>query len=58
MRRKSHTAGGLGGFFPPLVMGVVYGTTQDYSVGYILLALTAFAALAYTATAIRTRLAR
>jgi NNP family nitrate/nitrite transporter-like MFS transporter len=46
-------AGGLGGFFPPLVMGAVYGTTGDYSLGYVLLALTAFAALAYTAIEIR-----
>lgn len=48
-------AGGLGGFFPPLVMGAVSGTTGDYSLGYVLLALTAFAALAYTATEIRRR---
>jgi NNP family nitrate/nitrite transporter-like MFS transporter len=36
-------------------MGAVYGTTGDYSLGYLLLALTAFAALAYTATEIRRR---
>ena len=46
-------AGGLGGFFPPQVMGAVSGSTGDHSLGYVLLALTAFAALAYTATEIR-----
>ncbi|HSK26200.1 MAG TPA: MFS transporter [Jiangellales bacterium] len=48
-------AGGLGGFFPPLVMGAIYGATGDYSLGFVLLALTAGAALAYTATVIRPR---
>jgi NNP family nitrate/nitrite transporter-like MFS transporter len=48
-------AGGLGGFFPPLVMGAVYGATGDYSLGFVLLALTAGIALAYTATAVRSR---
>lgn len=33
-------AGGLGGFFPPLIMGVVKSTLGNYSVGYLLLALT------------------
>lgn len=46
-------AGGLGGFFPPLVMGAVYSATNDYSWGYILLALTAAAACLYTATTVR-----
>jgi NNP family nitrate/nitrite transporter-like MFS transporter len=32
-------AGGLGGFFPPLVMGVVKTTMGSYTVGYLLLAL-------------------
>lgn len=41
-------AGGLGGYFPPLVMGLVYSARHDYTVGYLLLALTAAAALAYT----------
>ncbi|MEV8638743.1 MFS transporter [Streptosporangium sp. NPDC051023] len=41
-------AGGLGGYFPPLVMGVVYSATQAYTIGYALLALTALAALLYT----------
>jgi MFS transporter, NNP family, nitrate/nitrite transporter len=48
-------AGGLGGFFPPLVMGLVYGALGDYSVGFVLLALTAAAAGALTATALRWR---
>ena len=38
-------AGGLGGFFPPLVMGVVKSATGDYSLGFVLLAVTAVAAL-------------
>ncbi|HEX8037086.1 MAG TPA: nitrate/nitrite transporter [Ktedonobacterales bacterium] len=33
-------AGGLGGFFPPLIMGAVKSTSGNYSVGYLLLALT------------------
>lgn len=41
-------AGGLGGYFPPLVMGVVYATTGAYVIGYVLLAATALAALLYT----------
>ncbi|NUP78181.1 MAG: NarK/NasA family nitrate transporter [Nonomuraea sp.] len=41
-------AGGLGGYFPPLVMGVVYSVSGAYTVGYLLLALTALAALLYT----------
>ncbi len=41
-------AGGLGGYFPPLVMGVVYTATQAYAIGYALLAATALAALLYT----------
>ncbi|MFE6863835.1 nitrate/nitrite transporter [Nocardia sp. NPDC057668] len=41
-------AGGLGGYFPPLVMGLVYSSRSDYTLGYWLLALTALAAFAYT----------
>jgi NNP family nitrate/nitrite transporter-like MFS transporter len=48
-------AGGLGGFFPPLVMGGVYSLTGDFSWGYVLLAITAALAGAFTATVIRTR---
>jgi NNP family nitrate/nitrite transporter-like MFS transporter len=42
-------AGGLGGFFPPLVMGAVYTATDSYAWGYVLLAITAAAALIFTA---------
>jgi NNP family nitrate/nitrite transporter-like MFS transporter len=48
-------AGGLGGFFPPLVMGLVYGGTGDYSLGFVLLAITAAAAGALTTTVVRRR---
>ncbi|GAA3174531.1 NarK/NasA family nitrate transporter [Streptomyces virens] len=46
-------AGGLGGFFPPLVMGAVYSIADDYTWGYLLLALTAAATCAFTATVVR-----
>jgi NNP family nitrate/nitrite transporter-like MFS transporter len=46
-------AGGLGGFFPPLVMGAVYSRLDDYSIGFLLLALTAAVAAAYTWRAMR-----
>ncbi|MFI8992563.1 nitrate/nitrite transporter [Streptomyces sp. NPDC053542] len=48
-------AGGLGGFFPPLVMGTVYGVTDDYTWGYVLLAITGAVAAVCTATAVRRR---
>lgn len=38
-------AGGLGGFFPPLVMAFVKSATGDYVIGFVLLAATALAAL-------------
>jgi NNP family nitrate/nitrite transporter-like MFS transporter len=38
-------AGGLGGFVPPLVMGVIYGQYGDYAAGLVLLAVVALAAL-------------
>lgn len=41
-------AGGLGGFFPPIVMGLIYSATGDYLLGLLLLAVVAAAALAYT----------
>lgn len=47
-------AGGLGGYFPPLVMGTVYAATGAYLIGYVLLAATALVALAYTIRAFRT----
>ncbi|QNG19151.1 NarK/NasA family nitrate transporter [Rhodococcus triatomae] len=42
-------AGGVGGYFPPLVMGATYDTVgEDYTFGLLLLAATAFAAFLYT----------
>jgi MFS transporter, NNP family, nitrate/nitrite transporter len=38
-------AGGLGGFFPPLVMGIVKTATGGYALGFILMALVALACL-------------
>lgn len=46
-------AGGLGGFVPPLIMGYVYGQTQSYAIGLILLAATAAAVLVLTLTVVR-----
>jgi MFS transporter, NNP family, nitrate/nitrite transporter len=46
-------AGGLGGFFPPLVMGAVSGALGSYTVGFLLLAATAATAGAFTATTMR-----
>ena len=43
-------AGGLGGYFPPLVMGATYDSVDnDYTIGLLLLVATALIALAYTA---------
>lgn len=43
-------AGGLGGYFPPLVMGATYDAADnDYTVGLLLLVATAVVALLYTA---------
>jgi MFS transporter, NNP family, nitrate/nitrite transporter len=42
-------AGGLGGYFPPLVMGVTYDPVHnDYTIGLVLLVATALVALGYT----------
>ncbi len=41
-------AGGLGGFFPPIVMGLIYSATGNYLVGLLLPAVVAGAALDYT----------
>ena len=38
-------AGGLGGFFPPLVMGVVKAATGGYALGFVLMACVAVACL-------------
>lgn len=48
-------AGGLGGFFPPLVMGGIKSITDDYTWGFVLLAVTAAGAGALTATVVRRR---
>ncbi len=47
-------AGGLGGYFPPLVMGATYDAVgNDYTVGLMLLVATALVALLYTAIRLR-----
>lgn len=46
-------AGGLGGFVPPLIMGYVYGQTDSYAVGLLLLAVTAALTLVLTLTVVR-----
>jgi NNP family nitrate/nitrite transporter-like MFS transporter len=51
-------AGGLGGFFPPLVMGLVFGALGDYTLGFVLLAATAAIAGLFTATTVRRRVRR
>ncbi len=39
-------AGGLGGFFPPLVLGVIHQQTGSYAMGFVLLSLFALLCLA------------
>jgi len=46
-------AGGLGGFVPPLIMGYVYGRTDSYAIGLVLLAITAALTLLLTVTVVR-----
>lgn len=46
-------AGGLGGFFPPIVMGFFKSTTNSYSLGYVLLAAVAASCLALVLTILR-----
>jgi NNP family nitrate/nitrite transporter-like MFS transporter len=43
-------AGGLGGFFPPLVMGVVKSSTGGYGIGFLLMALVAAACIVVLGT--------
>jgi NNP family nitrate/nitrite transporter-like MFS transporter len=51
-------AGGLGGFFPPLVMGATYDEdAHSYTIGLMLLCATAIVALVYTLFGIRKRAA-
>ncbi|MEO3855809.1 MFS transporter [Acrocarpospora sp. B8E8] len=40
-------AGGLGGFLPPIVMGLIYQATGSYAIGLMLLAAVALAAFVY-----------
>jgi NNP family nitrate/nitrite transporter-like MFS transporter len=46
-------AGGLGGFVPPLVMGVIYSNYGSYAAGLALLAAVAAAAMVFAATTVR-----
>lgn len=46
-------AGGLGGFMPPIVMGLVHQGTSSYAVGLMLLSNVAFASAVYTAWRLR-----
>ncbi|MUL41523.1 NarK/NasA family nitrate transporter [Streptomonospora sp. PA3] len=46
-------AGGLGGYFPPMVMGGVLELTGAYTIGFILLACAALAVALYTSRAFR-----
>jgi NNP family nitrate/nitrite transporter-like MFS transporter len=48
-------AGGLGGFLPPIVMGLVYQATGDYAIGLMLLSDVAMAGLVFTAWRLRGR---
>ncbi len=48
-------AGGLGGYFPPLVMGAVFQLTGSYAVGLLLLAATALGVALFTARTFRRR---
>jgi NNP family nitrate/nitrite transporter-like MFS transporter len=49
-------AGGLGGYFPPLVMGATYDSTaHSYTIGLILLCVVAVCALLFTLFGIRQR---
>jgi NNP family nitrate/nitrite transporter-like MFS transporter len=50
-------AGGLGGFFPPLVMASVKSITGSYTLGFALLALTAAVCLVIVWNLGRQRLA-
>jgi MFS transporter, NNP family, nitrate/nitrite transporter len=46
-------AGGFGGFVPPLLMGYIYGRTESYALGLILLSVTAALTLVLTLTVVR-----
>ena len=46
-------AGGLGGYFPPLLMGVIYQVTGAYTLGFVLLAAACLAIALYSVRAFR-----
>ena len=46
-------AGGLGGYFPPLIMGANYQANGDYTIGLLLLAATALLVGLFTLKAFR-----
>lgn len=46
-------AGGLGGFVPPLLMGYIYGRLESYTLGLLLLTITAALTLVLTLTVVR-----
>jgi NNP family nitrate/nitrite transporter-like MFS transporter len=48
-------AGGLGGFFPPLVMGVVKSATGGYALGFVLMAVVALVCLVVLRMLVRPR---
>ena len=48
-------AGGLGGFFPPLVMGVVKSATGGYALGFVLMAVVALGCLVVLASLVGRR---
>ncbi|WP_084965989.1 MFS transporter [Thermoactinospora rubra] len=48
-------AGGLGGFLPPIVMGLIFQATGSYSIGLMLLAMVAFGAFVYSWFILRQR---
>ena len=49
-------AGGLGGYFPPLIMGATYdAAAHSYAIGLLLLVATALAALVFTIFAMHGR---
>lgn len=45
--------GGMGGFFPPLVLGVIYGATGSFQIGFWMLAAVAAATAVFTLTVVR-----
>lgn len=48
-------AGGLGGYFPPLIMGATYNAQDNsYFIGLMLLVVTALAAFVFTTVGVRT----